>query len=162
MFPTIPSQNTKLFQSLINKRIISVKRHIFESDINLDNFEQMADGTTEIEFNSGKVICFFAITEMSSVGITDGVMERFGSSYIILEVSNNLFWEPRINQEIEAIDILQSKYASIGNPSEFGIEFKFQNGTYVCIEYLDEEDFPDTIRVLEKYGDSQCIRQTIR
>ena len=162
MLLTIPSQNTKLFKSLINKRISSVKRHIFESDINLDNFEQMADGTTEIEFNSGKVICFFAITEMSSVGIIDGVMEPFGSSYITLELSNNLFWEPRINQEIEAIDILQSKYASIDNPSEFGIEFKFQNVTYVCIEYLDEEDFPDTIRVLEKYDNRQCIRQTIR
>lgn len=162
MKPSIPSQNTKLLKSLINRKIINVKRHIFKSDMNLDNFEQMADGTTEIEFNSGKVICLFAITEMNSVGITDGLMEPFGSSYITLELSNNLFWESRVNQEIEAIDILQSKYASIDNPSEFGIEFKFQNVTYVCIEYLDEEDFPDTIRVLEKYDNRQCIRQTIR
>lgn len=161
MKPTIPSQNIEFLKSLLSKSIISVKRQIFESDMDLNNYEQIADGATELKFNNDKFICFFAITEINSIGINENLMQPSGSSYIILNLSNNLFWQQRINQEIEAIDILQSNYASADNPSEFGVELKFKNGNYVCIEYINEEDFPDTIRILEKYEGPQCIRRTI-
>ncbi len=161
MKPTIHSQNTELFKSLISKRIISVRRQVFDSDMDLDNYERMADGPTEFKFDNDKIVCFFAITETNSVGITDDVMQRYGSSYITLNLSSNLFWQQRINQEVEAISILQSRYASTDNPSEFGVEFKLKNGTCLCIEYLDEENFPDTIRVLEEYKGPQCIRRII-
>ncbi len=161
MKPTIPSQNTELLKSLLNKSIISIKRQIFESDMDLNNYEQVADGTTEFTFNNGTVVCFFAMTEINSVGVNDNLMQSYGNSCILLNLSNSLFWQRRINQEIETIEILQSTYASTDNPSEFGVELKFKNGTYVCIEYLNEGDSLDTIRILEKYEGSQYIRRAI-
>ncbi len=161
MNQAIPSQNIELLKSLLGKRLISIKRQIFKGDMDLDNYEQIADGTTEFKFNDDQIVCFSAITEANSVGITNNVMQFCGDRYIILTLINNSFWEKRVNQEIEAIYILQSIYTSNENPSEFGVEFKLKNGASICIEYLDEEDFPDTIRVLEKYNGSQYIRRTI-
>lgn len=118
----------------------------------------MADGTTEIKFDNNKVVCFVAITEGNSVGVTEKSLQIPGSSYLILDVTNNKFWQQRINRNIDKIEVLKSQYASENNPSEFAVEFQFTNGNYACIEYLDEEECPDTIRVIEKYDGGQCIR----
>lgn len=126
--------------------------------MDLKNFEQMADGTTEIKFDNNKGVCFVAITEANSVGVIEETLQFTGSSYIIFNVTNNIFWKERVNQTISKIEILKSKYASDDNPSEFAVEFQFKNSKCVCIEYLNEEEFPDTIRVIEKYEDDQCIR----
>ncbi|NES98365.1 MAG: hypothetical protein F6K32_24920 [Desertifilum sp. SIO1I2] len=158
MNPNLPFQKQKLFQNLVNTKIVSVRRHIFISDMDLDGFEQMADGSTEIKFNNSKIICFVAIAEANSVGVIEQSLPITGSSYISLNLTNNNFWQERINQKIEKIEILKSQYASNNNPSEFAVEFQLKNGKCVCIEYLDEEEFPDTIRVIEKYEENQCIR----
>ncbi|MBW4650555.1 MAG: hypothetical protein KME06_17975 [Kastovskya adunca ATA6-11-RM4] len=158
MNPNLLSQKQKIFQDLVNTTVVSIRRHIFVSDMDLDNFEQMADGAIEIKFNSSKVICFVAITEANSVGVIERNLPIPGSSYIILKLTNNDFWQEKINQKIEKIEVLKSQYASNDNPSEFAVEFQLKNGKCFCIEYLDEKEFPDTIRVIEKYEGGQCIR----
>jgi hypothetical protein len=157
----IASNSIALLKSIIGKRILMVKRQVLRSDMDLENFEQLADGPIEIRLDNNKVICFEAITEINSVGVLNGEIRHYGESYIPIEVTNNLFWQNRINQEIIQIDILKSKYYSTENPSEFGIEFRLENGTQFCIEYLDEEDFPDTIRVIDYYQGAEYIRQAI-
>jgi hypothetical protein len=157
----IASSSIALLKSIIGKRIVSIRRQVLKSDMDLDNFEQMADGPTEIRLDNNKVICFAAVAEINSVGVLDGEIRRYGESYMPIEVTNNLFWNRRVNQEIIQVDILKSRYYSAENPSEFGIEFRLENNTQFCIEYLDEEDFPDTIRVLNKYQKANYIRQVI-
>lgn len=161
MKPSLPSHKPEFFQSLINTKILSIRRHILRSDLDLENFEQMADGTTEIKFDNNKVVCFVAITEANSVGIIEKTLPSPGSSYLMLEVTTNNFWRPRINQDIQKIEILKSLYASENNASEFGVEFQFTNGYHMCIEYLNEEDFPDTIRVIEQYEGGHYTRLKI-
>ena len=158
MQPTLPSKKIELFQSLINTQILSVRRHIFKSDRDLENFEQLADGTTEIKFNNNKIVCFVALAEANSVGVCEEKLQDPGSSYIILDLTANHFWQTRINQPIQKIEVIKSEYASENNPSEFAVEFQLKNGKCVCIEYLDEEEFPDTIRVIDKYEGGQCTR----
>lgn len=101
MKSTFPSQNTELLRSLINRKIISVRRQIFDIDLDLENFEQMGDGATEIRFDNEKVLCFVAVTETNSVGIIEDAMPSYGSSYIKLELTDNSFWQQRVNQKLK-------------------------------------------------------------
>ncbi|MGB7519095.1 MAG: hypothetical protein WA896_05630 [Spirulinaceae cyanobacterium] len=158
MKPSLPSQKQKQIQDLVDDIVISVRRHIFVSDMDLNDFELMADGATEIKFNSGRVICFVAITEVNSVGIIEQKLPVPGESYTTLNLTNSDFWQERIDQNIKTIEIIKSQYASDHNPSEFAVEFKLENGKHFCIEYLDEEEFPDTIRVIEKYEGDRSVR----
>ena len=157
----VPSKNLDILKHLHGRSIIQVSRQIFRSDMDLDDFEQMADGATEVKLDDDKVIHFYALTEASSIGIQEGQMKQYGDSYTFLEVNNNDFWKIRIGKTITEVSILKSKYASADNPSEFGIGLKLEGDVEVYFEYLNEEDFLDTIRLTGKYIGSECFKQDV-
>jgi len=133
-----------------------VRRQLYMSDAHLRDYEQNADGPTEVQFDDGSLLYFFAVTEINSIGVQDGKMPPYGESYELHDVSNNTFWRKRVGCPIQRIEILQSQYASLENPSEFAIEFSLTNGLRICFEYLDEEEFPDMVRVTEGYLGPLC------
>jgi hypothetical protein len=155
------SQNFDLASCFKNSCLIAIKRQICIHDLNIDDFEQMADGPIEFTLIDGKVINFFSIPEVDSVGIEEGCMNLYGDSYILQDLSNNEFWKSRTNQKIISATILQSKYFSPSNPSEFGLEFELENGKYFYIEYLNEDNFFETLRVLDKYHSPPCIKKSV-
>ena len=148
----IPSANWRLLKSLVGKSIIRVKRQIFKSDLNLRNYEQMADGYTELLFNDGQTINIFALTKILNVGITKCQVIANNDSYVIKDVTSNSFWQQRINREIIRIVISKSIYASEIYNSEFGLQIEFQNNTQLIFEYLSEENCLDTIRIISNYN----------
>ena len=141
---TLPSDNVDFFKSLIGLKIIKVSRQLFKDDMNRENYEQLADGSIEFVFNNNKVISFFPWTEVESVSISDTKMNQYGDSYIYKDLTNNSFWKQRVNKTITKIVIVKSIYGSEDNPLEFAVEFEFENDTKACIEYINDEDFPDT------------------
>lgn len=157
MSSTLPSKNIEVLKSLLSKKIISVKRQLFKDDMDLDEYQQNADGPIEFRFDDNTVVHFFANTEMFSVGVIAEAMPNYGDSYEYLDVSKNPFWSVRVNQEISKITFLKSSNWSEGYPSEFGIEILFGNGKKVLIEYLDEEEYPDMIKLAEHYTGQNCI-----
>lgn len=157
----IPSKNTDLLQHFIGDYIVKINRQIFKGDMDLEDFEQMADGPIEISLSSGTVLCFYALSEINSIAIQEGSMSDYGESYTFYDVTDNDFWRIRTGKIIKSISILKSKYASLENSSEFGIGLKLDNGLEVYFEYLDEEDFPDTVRITEKYLGPECLKQEI-
>ena len=83
-------------------------------------------------------------------------MNQYGDSYIFKNLTDNLFWKQRIGEAITRITIFRSIYASEDNPLEFAVEFEFKNDTKACIEYLNEGNFPDTLRIIEQNEETRC------
>ena len=158
---TLPSQNSGLLKNLLGKKVVSIKRQLFQSDMDLADFEQNADGPVELTISDNSVIHFIADTEVFSIGVVPGEMPRYGDSYNLKDLSGNIFWVDRVGQEITQLMLFKSSDYSDDYPSEFGIEISFVNGKKVLIEYKDEEDYPDMIRVADHYSDQPCINELI-
>ena len=89
---TLPSHNVDFFKSLIGQKITNVSRRLLESDLYLENYEQMADGPTELVFSNSKIVSFFPWTEIFSIGITQVKIEREGRCSIYKDLTDNPFW----------------------------------------------------------------------
>ena len=161
MNSALPLQNIELLNSFLGKKISVVKRQLFKDDMDLDEYEQNADGPVELTFDDKTVVHFVAETETLSIGVIGGCMPRYGANYALTTISNNSFWCDRTEQKIVRIVVLKSCHWSEDYPSEFGIEIWFENGKKVLIEYLNEEDFPDMIKVAEQYEGQPCLSQII-
>lgn len=162
MTNTLPSKNSNLLKSLLGKRIVSVKRQIFKDDMDLNDWQQNADGPIEFQFDNDMVIHFIVKTELDSIGVIVGKMPRYGDSYLPIDVSNNSFWFARVGHEIIRLTLLKSPEWSGDYPSEFGVEVLFSNGKKALVEYLNELDHPDMVRVSEGYSGLPCITQTFQ
>ncbi len=147
----IPSCNLDLLQSLSGRKIIQVNRQLFKDDFVRNDFEQTADGPIEIMLDDGNILNFYSLLEIESIGVKKGLMEKYGDSYEYRNLTKNSFWKPRIGRIIKKIFFLKSKYASDNNPSEFAIKIQLENNLEIYFEYLNEEDFLDTLRITEKY-----------
>lgn len=161
MSNTLPSQNLNLLNAILSKRITSVKRQLFKGDMDLTDYEQNADGPVQFTIGDSPAIHFFADTETFSVGVASGEMPRYGDSYELTDVSNNSFWGSRIGQKITQVILLKYKGWSEDYPCEFGVEISFANGRKVLIEYKDEENYPDMIKVADHYTGQPCIIQQV-
>ena len=153
---TVPSNNVDFLTSLVGLKIIKVTRQLFKNDMNQENYEQFADGPIEFIFNNNKVISFSSYIEVESISISDTKMNQYGDSYVYKDLTNNSFWQQRVNKTITKIIIVKSVYGSKENPLEFAVEFEFENDTKACIEYINDEDFPDTLRVIEENEETRC------
>jgi len=162
MINTLPSQNLSLLKILLGKKITSVKRQLFKNDMDLSDFEQNADGPVEFIVDDNSAIHFVAETERFSIGIVSGEMLRYGDSYVLTDVSNNSFWDDRIGQKITRLTLLKASDWSEDYPSEFGIIISFNNGKNVLIEYIDDEEHPDMIKVASNYTGRPCITNLIK
>jgi len=161
MSDTIPSKNLMLLRKLLGERIISVKRQLYKGDRDLPDYQQNADGPIEFTISDGLAIHFVAGTEIFSVGVAFGEMPIYGDSYELVNVTNNSFWGERVGQEITQVAILKSIDRSEDYPCEFGIDISFSNGKRVLIEHKDEEEYPDMIKVAEKYIGQPCFMQQV-
>ncbi len=158
---TLPSQNSSLLKNLLGKKITSVRRQLFKNDMDLADYEQNADGPVQFIVNDNSTLHFVADTEQFSIGVVSGEMPRYGDSYELTDVSDNVFWGERIGEKIIQLTLLRSSDWSEDYPSEFGLEILFKNGKSVLIEYKDEEDFPDMIRVADHCTEQRCITQIV-
>ena len=152
----LPSNSINFLKSLVGRKVVGVSRQLFQDDMNQENYEQMADGSVEFIFDDCKAISFYPWTEICSIGITNVKTKQYGDSYIYKNLTDSTFWQQVIRQSIAKIIIYKSIYASEDNPLEFAIEFEFENSKKVCIEYLSEENFLDTLRVIEQNKETRC------
>ena len=153
---TLPSQNLTLLKSLLGKEIVKVKRQLFDNDLDLEDYEQNADGPIEITTNDGLVMHFIADTERCSIGVVPGEMPRYGDSYSQRDVSTNSFWGDRIGKKISQVILCQHSDFSEYIPSEYGVEISLINGQLARFEYINEIDNPDTIRVTDQHIGQHC------
>lgn len=156
-----PTQSIDLLKMLLGKRLISARRQLFKHDMELNDYEQNADGPLELHFSSDLVLHFFAITETFSLGVAPGEMPRYGDSYINTDVTHNEFWRKRIGNEVSRIAILTSLDSGKWHRCEFGIKIELKNSVGIFIQYLDEEDFPDMIIVTDAHPSQPCMIQFI-
>ncbi len=161
MYDHIPSQKLKLLKSLIGRKIVFVSRYILKSDFYLDDFQQNADGSVEIKLDTGTVIHFRAFTTGASVAVFEGKAPLYGDSYVYMNVSHNSFWSSRIGQKIASINILQVESFDKYYPAECVLEIIFENKTTACMEYIDNEDFFDALRVTSEFDESNLIRHQV-
>ena len=155
---TLPSDNVDFFKSLIGQKITNVSRRLLESDLYLENYEQMADGPTELVFSNGKIVSFFPWTEIFSIGITQARIKREGISSIYKDLTNNSFWRQRVDRAITKVIILKSTNATEKDPMEFAIEFEFEDNIKVCIECVDD---PDSLRIIKKHEETKCTKTVL-
>ncbi len=140
-----------LFKGFVGAKIVGVRRQIFEGDMDREDFEQNADGPLEVTLNSGRTFVFFSNTESFSVEVQAGEMPMYGESYKVFDLTNTFFWSCRVNREIRNITAMKSKDANEQFALEFGLQIDLDNDLSFYVEYIDEADFPDMIRVTEKY-----------
>lgn len=147
MKSTFPSQNIDLLTRLLGNKIVAVRRQILLGDMDLYEYQQMADGPIEFELISGAKLHFISETEEFSIGVVSGSMPRYGDSYKPIDLTSNDFWKARIDHEIKTINICISPREAAAPIEEFGLSIVFSNGMIALIEYVDEDDSRDTIRV---------------
>ena len=158
----LPSKKVKLRKSLIGHKMNKVTRQILKDDMTQENYEQVSDGPVEFVIDNSTVVSFSPLTEAFSVCVANDKMPQYGDSYLYKNVTDNSFWKHRVDRTIKEVAILKSVYATKENPMEFGIAFKFENGTDVCIQFIDTEDFPDTLRVIETSEASEYTEKSFR
>ena len=150
-----------LLKKLLGKRIISVKRQLFQDDMGFADCEQDADGPVEFAMSDGSIMHFIWDAETFSIGVAPGKMPLYECGYVLQNVTDNIFWRDRVSQEIKKLTLLKYSDFSDNYPSEFGIEVSFANNKKVLIEYKDEENYPDMIRVVDHYSGQACIKQLV-
>ncbi len=148
LFYRFPSKSNALLAKLINKKIIKVRRQILKNDIKLyQNFEQNGDGPVEIQLQDGFLVHFIGYTERCSILLKQGPMPDYGKFYKNIDVSHTHFWQQRLNKSINNIIILEDTDSI--DICEFGIEVYIDNASPFVIEYINEEEWPDMIRITE-------------
>ena len=100
MYKTIASQNLDILKPMIGAKITAVKRQLYKSDADLNDFQQNADGPIEIMLDDNRVVNFRALTKANSISLFEGKMPTYGESYVYMDVSHNLFWKSKIEQRI--------------------------------------------------------------
>lgn len=69
-------------------------------------------------------------------------MPRYGPSYELRTLTDNPFWRERIGQVVKEI-IVQT----LGEGEESCVALRFDNAVTVYVEYVNEEEFPDMLRI---------------
>ena len=85
-------------------------------------------------------------------------MPQYGDNHIYKDLTNNSFWKQRVNQKVVKVLILKAVNTTEKNPIEYGVEFEFENNTRACIEFIDEVEYPDTLRVIGQNEVTECIK----
>lgn len=143
----LPTQRTDLLRAILGRRLSRVIRWLYEEDIDRLDFEQDADGPTSLIFDPQFVLHVQADQERQGVKLSTVESIEYGSGYRLTDVSENRFWKPRVGNRVARIAVLKSKHATSDYPMEFGLELGFEIGLNFCLEYVDSEEWPDTLRV---------------
>ena len=157
----LPSSNIDFLKSLIGLKIVKVCRQLFKDDMKGENYEQIADGPIELVFNNGNVTSFYSWLESESVCMSNTKMKQYGDSYIYKNLTDNSFWKQRVNRTITEVTLIKSIYASKENALEFAVKFEFENDIKACVEYINEGNFPDTLRVIEHNEETKCTKTVL-
>lgn len=142
---------TSLFKSILNSKIVRVRRQLYDGDFDVFDYEQNADGPVELDFDNGVTLYFAADTESFSVKVGVGAMPIYCESYKLLDLSNNDFWRLRVGKIVDGVSVLKGADSDSVYLFEFGVELLLAGGISVLVEYLDSSEFPDMIKVSEKY-----------
>ena len=140
-------QGKKILKELVGERIIAARRQLFKDDLDLRDCEQNADGPLEIELEGGRFITFTAVTEALGINIIKGRMPAYGPSYIYRDITLNEFWSQRLGSEIKRVAALKNVDSEGDFSREFGLLISLGNGKSFVVEYLNEEEWPDMMRV---------------
>ena len=143
---------------LEGRRLTRVVRWLFESDSDRTDFEQDADGPTSLYFEPSLLIHIQPDTEKCGLKVSDADPSGFGPGYVARDVSRNRFWAQRTGARVIHVEILKSVHATQDLPSEFGLEVHFHQGLTAGLEYIDTEEWPDTLRVRAKLDDASAER----
>ena len=117
------------------------------------HYEETADGPIEFKLSDDSSIHFIAYTEAFSIGVIKGEMLPYGESYIGINLSDNQFWEAKINKKIAQIVILKSRDATENFPCEFALHITFENKENFFIQYLSNKEHVDTINIAKTCGE---------
>jgi hypothetical protein len=147
MTPLAPTAQTGLLRELLGRRLSRVIRWLYAEDSDRPDFEQDADGPSSLVFDSDFVLHVEADPERQGIKLSAETLPEYGIGYRWTDVSGNSFWKPRVGMQVVQFTILRSKFATAEYPMEFGLELQFENGLTACVEYVDTEEWPDTLRV---------------
>lgn len=145
-----PCDAKRLLVPLRGRRIAIVRRQVLLSDY--DELphrirDEESDGPTELVFDNDTAIHFVPDTEQMSVKVGAGRMPTWGSHFSPIEPTANSFWAQRVGSPVAAVHALISKYATVDNRSEFAVELQLEGGLRVVVEYVNDEEHPDTLRL---------------
>ncbi len=122
----------KTLKDVLGSSITKVRRSIFESDYDLENFELEADGITEITFGpNGSTFCFTPYTENCSVTIKASNLPDSSNKYWSTDVELLSFWQNRLNIEIVEVLLYFDQDDNV-----VAIEFMLSNELIVSVQYI--------------------------
>ena len=146
----IPTDYAAHLKGILGNRLLSVVRWLYQEDRDRQDFDESADGPTSLFFESGLVLHVEPAPELESLKLSGGDTRDYSGSYHRTDVSKNSFWSQRIGQRVSQIEVFRSKYSSPTFPAEFGLQLTFENDLTVALEYINDEDWPDTLRIRAK------------
>lgn len=155
----LPSKSTILLKRLIGKKIIQVRRQLFNAYLDKDIEPQIEDGPLEITLNDDCKLYFFSLTDLWSVGVENGEMPKYGESYKLVDKTHDSFWSSFKNTKI--IEVAYFHGHCELDPCEVAVEITFESGKNFCVEYLNSNEYQDTLHVVNNFPNEQYEKVNI-
>lgn len=157
----LPSECKHVLRQWIGSTIKRVRRQLLRSDyesLPAATRDELSDGSIELHSNDGACLHFLPDATRMSILLGVGHAPGFGESYFAKDVTASVFWRVRVDRPIVQFTILKSRYQTIAQPSEFGLEVQLQGSLGFVIEWESGDEFSDTLRVVEPREPAECIR----
>lgn len=132
------------------KRLLRVVRQVVPEDYGFypeQTRNELSDGTLELSFEDGSVLCLEAHTEHMSVAVSSARTKI--ARYLSLDLTGTPFWQRVVEHTLSDLQVLVSPYASPDCRQEFGLLVTMSNGETFLVEYISDEEFTDALRIMK-------------
>lgn len=144
-----PLQASDLLAKAVGRRLVRVLRQVMPEDYEYfpaETRDQLSDGTLDLFFDDGLLVHLESWTEQWSV--TVGGDQIHFPRYLPLDVTDQPFWRHISNQVLKSVHVLVSPYGTPQCRHEYGVLFTMANGATFLTEYVSDEEFCDTMRIM--------------
>ncbi len=118
------------------KKIKNIYRQIFYSDFDLELFYLQGDGSTEIKFEDGSFMSFYADTEHCSVIYKNERMEKYRESYKYLDITDLESIRHIIGEQVLEIKKINN-----------GVKLILENNKNISFLYRSTEEHLDSVYI---------------
>jgi len=142
-----PTEIPDILQSFLGCKIVEVRRFLFKDEYNRlpsDSKDESSDGLTVFKLESGQYFFVVPVTENAGIKIGLGNVTNQSDLSFEKDVTENLFWKERLGV-LKKIEVLSEPQ----NNNEFALQLVFENHKKAVIQYIDNDNFFDSLIVSE-------------
>lgn len=142
-----PNEIPEILQSFLGRKIVEVRRFLFKDEYNRlpsDSKDESSDGLTVFKLESRQYFFVVPVTENAGIKIGLGNVTNQSDLSFEKDVTENLFWKERLGV-LKKIEVLTEPQ----NNNEFALQLVFENHKKAVIQYIDNDNFFDSLIVSE-------------